>query len=72
MAGGDLRDGGPVLVAGFRTMKDFHPALAADTLRRAGVEARSVELELTPERRAPTSTRSRWRAGSTTPRSAGR
>ncbi len=52
MAGGDLRGGGPVLVAGFRTMKDFHPALAADTLRRAGVEARSVELELTPGGRA--------------------
>jgi glycerol-3-phosphate dehydrogenase subunit B len=52
MAGGDLRDDAPVLVAGFRSMKDFHPALAADTLRRAGVDARSVELELSPERRA--------------------
>ncbi len=52
MAGGDLRDPAPILVAGFRAMKDFHPALAADTLRRAGFEARSVELELTPERRA--------------------
>ena len=52
MAGGDLRDGGPVLVAGFRAMKDFHPALLADTLTRVGVEARAVELELSPERRA--------------------
>jgi glycerol-3-phosphate dehydrogenase subunit B len=52
MAAGDLRDGGPVLVAGFRALKDFHPALLADTLGRAGVEARAVELELSPERRA--------------------
>jgi glycerol-3-phosphate dehydrogenase subunit B len=52
MAGGDLRAGGPVVVAGFRGLKDFHAALAADLLARAGFEARSVELDLAPEGRA--------------------
>jgi glycerol-3-phosphate dehydrogenase subunit B len=52
MAGGDLRDPAPVVAVGFRAMKDFHPALLADTLSRAGVPARSVELELSPESRA--------------------
>ena len=52
MAGGDLRDAAPVCVVGFRTLKDFHPALAADGLRRAGHEARATELELKPEDRA--------------------
>jgi glycerol-3-phosphate dehydrogenase subunit B len=43
-----------VLVVGFRALKDFHPALLADTLGRtgAGVTARSVELDLVPEGRA--------------------
>jgi glycerol-3-phosphate dehydrogenase subunit B len=52
MAGGDLRAGGPVVVAGFRAFRDFHPALAADMLARAGIEARAVELDLAPEGRA--------------------
>ena len=34
MAGGDLRGGGRVLAVGFRGLKDFHPALLADGLRR--------------------------------------
>ena len=39
---------------GFRGMKDFHPALLADGLRRSdvGVDARSIELDLVPEGRA--------------------
>lgn len=52
MAGGDLRRDAPVCIVGFRALKDFHSALAADTLTRAGVEARGVELDLVPEGRA--------------------
>jgi glycerol-3-phosphate dehydrogenase subunit B len=52
MAGGDMREAGPVHVVGFRALKDFHAALLADNLRRQGVEARSSELDLAPERRA--------------------
>ena len=52
MSGGDLRRDAPICVVGLRALKDFHPALAADTLTRAGVQARSVELDLVPEGRA--------------------
>jgi glycerol-3-phosphate dehydrogenase subunit B len=54
MAAGDLRDGAPVHVIGFRALKDFHPALLADNLGRSdvGVAARAAELDLAPERRA--------------------
>jgi glycerol-3-phosphate dehydrogenase subunit B len=54
MARGDLRDRAPVCVVGFRALKDFHPALLADNLARAGggVPARAFELDLAPERRA--------------------
>ncbi|MGH2716242.1 MAG: glycerol-3-phosphate dehydrogenase subunit GlpB [Thermoleophilaceae bacterium] len=52
MAGGDLRRDDPILVVGFRGFKDFHPALLADTLRRAGFPARATELEVAPEGRA--------------------
>lgn len=54
MAAGDLRSDAPVAVVGFRALKDFHPALLADNLSRAdvGVQARGVELDLTPEGRA--------------------
>lgn len=52
MAGGDLRHDAAICIVGFRALKDFHPALAADTLRRTGVQARSVALELVPEGRA--------------------
>jgi glycerol-3-phosphate dehydrogenase subunit B len=51
MAGGDLRRDAAVCIVGFRALKDFHSALAADMLVRAGVQARSVELELVPEGR---------------------
>jgi glycerol-3-phosphate dehydrogenase subunit B len=52
MAAGDLRGGGEVFVVGFRALKDFHAPLLADNLGRAGIAARSVELDLTPEGRA--------------------
>jgi glycerol-3-phosphate dehydrogenase subunit B len=53
MAAGDLREGGTVSVAGFRTLKDFHPALLADNLtRHEGIEASAMELDLAPEGRA--------------------
>jgi glycerol-3-phosphate dehydrogenase subunit B len=42
----------PVCVVGLRALKDFHAALLADNLRRSGIEARAVELDLVPERRA--------------------
>ena len=52
MAAGDLRSGDPVVAVGFRGLKDFHPALLADMLARAGVRARAIELDLVPEGRA--------------------
>jgi glycerol-3-phosphate dehydrogenase subunit B len=52
MAAGDLREGGEVCAVGFRALKDFHAPLLADNLGRAGIAARSVELDLVPERRA--------------------
>jgi glycerol-3-phosphate dehydrogenase subunit B len=55
MAGGDLRRDAAVCIVGFRALKDFHSALAADMLVRAGVQARSVELELVPEGRVDVS-----------------
>lgn len=51
MAAGDLRAGGEVLVVGLRALKDFHAALCADNLRRAGIPARSIEVDLVPEGR---------------------
>lgn len=54
MTHGDLRAEGAVVAVGFRGLKDFHPALLADGLRRSdvGVDARSIELDLIPEGRA--------------------
>jgi glycerol-3-phosphate dehydrogenase subunit B len=51
MAGGDLAAGGPVVVVGLRPLKDFHAALCADMLTRAGIEARATEVDLRPEDR---------------------
>ena len=44
--GGDLRTVTAVLAVGFRGLKDFHPALLADGLRRTmpSVTARAIEL----------------------------
>jgi glycerol-3-phosphate dehydrogenase subunit B len=46
MAGGDVRRLGPVLIAGFGVLKDFHAALAAENLQAAAyaLEARPVLL----------------------------
>jgi glycerol-3-phosphate dehydrogenase subunit B len=53
MAAGDVRgESFSVCVVGLRALKDFHAPLLADNLGRAGVDARSVELDLSPERRA--------------------
>jgi glycerol-3-phosphate dehydrogenase subunit B len=51
MAAGDLRRDEPICVVGFRTLKDFHAALLADGLARAGFAARATELELVPDGR---------------------
>mgnify|MGYP000459955878 CR=1 FL=1 len=49
MAEGDLRGGGRIVVVGFRALKDLHPGLLTENLRRADVpggpvEARAVEV----------------------------
>jgi glycerol-3-phosphate dehydrogenase subunit B len=46
MAAGDLEREEPICVVGLRPLKDFHAALVADNLTRAGVHARAVELDL--------------------------
>lgn len=46
MTAGDAREGAPVCVAGIHVLRDFHASLCAGNLRRAGIEARAVELEL--------------------------
>jgi glycerol-3-phosphate dehydrogenase subunit B len=46
MAAGDVRSGGPVCVVGLRVLRDFHASLCAGNLRRAGIEARAVELDV--------------------------
>ena len=51
MAGGDLAAGAPIVVVGLRPLKDFHAALCADMLTRAGYEARATEIDLLPEAR---------------------
>ena len=51
MAAGDLRREEPIVVVGFRALKDFHPALLADGLARQGFSARATELELAPDGR---------------------
>jgi glycerol-3-phosphate dehydrogenase subunit B len=46
MASGDTRDSAPVCVVGARVLRDFHASLCAGNLRRAGLAARAVEVEL--------------------------
>ncbi|HYB46276.1 MAG TPA: glycerol-3-phosphate dehydrogenase subunit GlpB [Streptosporangiaceae bacterium] len=52
MAGGDVREAGPVVIAGLSVLKDFHPALAAENLQAATaaygrtIEARPVLLNV--------------------------
>jgi glycerol-3-phosphate dehydrogenase subunit B len=50
MAGGDTTSPERICVVGSRALRDFHPALCAANLSRAGVEARSVEIELEVDR----------------------
>jgi glycerol-3-phosphate dehydrogenase subunit B len=53
MAGGDLRSVRAVLAVGFRGLKDYHPALLADGLRRSmpSIQARATDLHLAVEGR---------------------
>jgi glycerol-3-phosphate dehydrogenase subunit B len=46
MAAGTTADPAPVCVVGTRVLRDFHASLCAANLRRAGVEARAVALDL--------------------------
>jgi len=46
MAGGEVRAGSPVCVAGVRVLRDFHASLCAGNLRRAGIEARAVTIDI--------------------------
>ncbi len=50
MAAGDAAAGERVCVVGTRSLRDFHAALCASNLRRAGIDARSVEIEIEVER----------------------
>jgi glycerol-3-phosphate dehydrogenase subunit B len=50
MAAGDGASGEPVCVVGARVLRDFHAALCAANLAKAGVAARSVEVAMEVER----------------------
>jgi len=50
MAAGDAAAHGRVCIVGTRSLRDFHSALCATNLRRAGLDARSVEIEIEVER----------------------
>jgi glycerol-3-phosphate dehydrogenase subunit B len=50
MAAGDAIAGERMCVVGTRSLRDFHAALCAANLRRAGVDARSVDIEIEVER----------------------
>jgi glycerol-3-phosphate dehydrogenase subunit B len=45
MAAGDLRSDAPMLVVGFRALRDFHAPYLADNVTRAGVPARALVLD---------------------------
>lgn len=51
MAAGEVRAGGAAAIVSFRSLRDFHPAYLADNLTQAGVETRSIALDLRPEDR---------------------
>jgi glycerol-3-phosphate dehydrogenase subunit B len=46
MVGGDARSDEPVCVVGLPVLRDFYAALCAGNLRRAGVPARAVEVDV--------------------------
>ncbi len=50
MAGGDAELTSRVAVVGPRSLRDFHASLCAGNLRRAGIEARGVEIDIDLER----------------------
>jgi glycerol-3-phosphate dehydrogenase subunit B len=50
MVAGEAAAGERVCVVGTRSLRDFHPALCAANLRRAGIDARSVEVEIELDR----------------------
>jgi glycerol-3-phosphate dehydrogenase subunit B len=45
MAAGDLRSDDPMLVVGFRVLRDFHAPYLADNVSRGGVPARAIVLD---------------------------
>jgi glycerol-3-phosphate dehydrogenase subunit B len=45
MIAGDLRDEAPMLVVGFRALRDFFPPYLADNVTRGGVPARALVLD---------------------------
>jgi glycerol-3-phosphate dehydrogenase subunit B len=50
MAGGDLRSGEALCIVGSRVLRDFHAALCAANLGKAGFDARSVEVAFEADR----------------------
>jgi glycerol-3-phosphate dehydrogenase subunit B len=46
MAAGDMSAGAPVCVVGLRVLRDFYASLCAGNLRRAGVDARAIEIDV--------------------------
>ena len=46
MAAGDAQGRGPVCVVGLPVLRDFYASLCAGNLRRGGIDARAVELEV--------------------------
>ena len=50
MAAGDGASHERVCIVGTRSLRDFHPALCAANLRRAGIDARSVDVEIEADR----------------------
>ncbi len=46
MAAGEMRSSAPVCVVGIRVLRDFHASLCAGNLRRAGIEARAVTIDV--------------------------
>jgi glycerol-3-phosphate dehydrogenase subunit B len=45
MAAGDLRSSAPMLVVGFRALRDFHAAYLADNVTRGGAPAKALVLD---------------------------
>jgi glycerol-3-phosphate dehydrogenase subunit B len=46
MAAGEVREGRPYCIVGMRVLRDFHAALCADNLARAGMAARGIAVEV--------------------------